>query len=127
MISFSWLRVIGVSCFRVFVVSCPLVAGFGASAAAQPSAGNAGNGKRLFMSYYCYSCHGTEGQGGAGPKILARASADPLIRYVRKPSGSNMPPYTSKVISDQDLVDINAYLQSIPASPSAKTIPLLQQ
>jgi len=70
------------------------------------------------MTYYCYSCHGTEGQGGA---------ADPLIRDVRKPTGGNMPPYTSKVISDQDLIEIHAYLRSIPPSPAAKTLPLLQQ
>ena len=127
MISFAWFRMIVVSWFGVFVVSCAVVAGLGTSAAAQPSVGNAENGKRLFMAYYCYSCHGTEGQGGAGPKILARATADPLIRYVRKPTGGNMPPYTCKVIADQDLVDINAYLRSIPASPSAKSIALLQE
>jgi mono/diheme cytochrome c family protein len=96
-------------------------------AARQTAVGNADNGKRVFMTYYCYSCHGTEGQGGAGPTILARATAEPLIRYVRKPTGGNMPPYTSKVISDQDLIDVHAYLRSIPASPSAKTIMLLQQ
>jgi mono/diheme cytochrome c family protein len=116
--SFSW--------FRVFVVSCSLV-GASAAFAFQPAGGNATNGKRLFMTYYCYACHGTEGQGGAGPRLLARATADPLIRYVRKPTGGNMPPYTSKVIPDQDLIDIHAYLRSIPPSPPAKTIPMLQQ
>jgi ubiquinol-cytochrome c reductase cytochrome c subunit len=88
---------------------------------------SADNGKRLFMTYYCYSCHGTEGQGGAGPRLIARATPDSLIRYVRKPTGTNMPPYTSKVISNEDLQDIHAYLRSIPPSPPAKTIALLQQ
>src|SRR5712691_12625047 len=41
------------------------------------------------------------GSGRRRPRILARATADPLIRDVRKPTGGNMPPYTSKVISDQ--------------------------
>ena len=113
--------------FNVFVVAFAVVASAGTSAVArrlQPSVGDAANGKQLFMTYLC---HGTEGQGGAGPRILARATADPLIRDVRKPTGGNMPPYTSKVISDQDLIDIHAYLRSIPPSPAAKTLPLLQQ
>jgi ubiquinol-cytochrome c reductase cytochrome c subunit len=87
---------------------------------------SATNGARLFTEYSCYACHGTDGQGGAGPHLIARATADPLIRYVRKPSGV-MPAYTSKVISEQDLRDIHAYLKSIPPSPPAKSIPLLQQ
>jgi mono/diheme cytochrome c family protein len=87
---------------------------------------SAASGKRLFAEYYCYACHGTEGQGGAGPRLIARATADPLIRYVRKPSGV-MPAYTSRVIPEQDLIDIHAYLKSIPPSPPAKSIPLLQQ
>jgi len=78
------------------------------------------------MTYYCYSCHGTEGQGGA-VRGSSRARPPIMIRDVRKPTGGNMPPYTSKVISDQDLIDIHAYLRSIPPSPAAKTLPLLQQ
>lgn len=96
------------------------------SAQSPTRAASAANGRRVFSEYYCYACHGTEGQGGAGPRLIARATADPLIRYVRKPSGV-MPAYTSKVISEQDLVDIHAYLKSISPSPSAKSIPLLQQ
>lgn len=94
--------------------------------ALQP-APDAGSGKRLFMTYYCYSCHGTEGHGGAGPRLVVAASPDALIRYVRRPTGGNMPAYTSKSISDQELRDIHAYLRSIKPSPSAKTIPLLNR
>jgi hypothetical protein len=36
-----------------------------------------------------------------------------------------MPPYTSKVVSDAELADIYAYLQSIPTPPPASSIPLL--
>ena len=90
--------------------------------------GNAENGKKLFTTYYCFACHGTAGQGGsAGARLVPRpASPDALIRYVRKPTG-NMPPYTSKVISDLELADIQAFLRSIPPSPAAKSIPLLIQ
>jgi hypothetical protein len=38
-----------------------------------------------------------------------------------------MPPYTSKVVSDQDVADIYAFLKSLPPAPSAKNIPLLNQ
>ena len=85
-------------------------------------AGNAENGKRLFMKDGCYQCHGREGQGSnmSGPRIAPDAvTLETVLRYVRKPSGE-MPPYTEKVISDQELTDIFAYLQSRPHPPTAK-------
>jgi ubiquinol-cytochrome c reductase cytochrome c subunit len=91
-------------------------------------AGNAENGKQLFMKNGCYQCHGREGQGSVvtGPRI----APDPLpfeviSAYIRKPTGE-MPPYTEKVLSEKDLADIYAYLQSRPHPPTAKAAPLLK-
>jgi mono/diheme cytochrome c family protein len=91
-------------------------------------AGNVENGQRLFMKETCYYCHGSAGQGGRdGARIAATAlSADALIRYVRRPAGA-MPAFTEKLISDQELRDIYAYLKSLPAAKAAKDIPLLNQ
>ena len=91
-------------------------------------AASAENGKRLFVKDGCYQCHGYQGQGGAAgarlaPRPIVLAA---LIAYVRHPTGQ-MPPYTSKVLSDADLADIHAYLSSIPTPPPAKNIPLLNQ
>ena len=89
-------------------------------------AGNAQNGKKLFTSYGCYECHGREAQGGAaGPRIGPNPPAFAAFqRYVRQPAGQ-MPPFTSKVVSDAELADIYAFLQSLPQPPPAKSIPLL--
>jgi mono/diheme cytochrome c family protein len=38
-----------------------------------------------------------------------------------------MPPYSEKILSNEDLADIYAYLQSIPKAADYKTIPLLNQ
>ena len=38
-----------------------------------------------------------------------------------------MPPYSGKILSDGDLADIYAYLQSIPKPPDATSIPLLNR
>ena len=91
-------------------------------------AGNPGNGQRLFMKQNCYYCHGTVGQGGRDGARLAATSltADGLIRYIRKPAGS-MPAFTEKLISDQELRDVYAYLKSLPAAKAPKDIPLLEQ
>jgi len=100
-----------------------------AMAAAQPApAGNADNGKRLFERDGCYECHGHAGQGGRdGPRIAATSlSAQSLIRYVRRPLGA-MPAFTAKVLSDQELRDIHAYLKTFPVAKPAKDIPLLNQ
>ena len=49
-----------------------------------------------------------------------------VTAYLRHPKGQ-MPPYIAKVVSDEEIADIYAFLQSQPKSPSAKTIPLLNQ
>ena len=93
-------------------------------------AGNAETGKKIFTKDGCYECHGREGQGaaqGAGPRIgPLQLSFDAFAKYVHQPTGQ-MPPYTSKVISDQELADIYAYLQSKPKATPSKDIPLLNQ
>jgi mono/diheme cytochrome c family protein len=95
---------------------------------AEAPAGNADNGKRLFASYGCYECHGRLGQGTAvAPRIGPPAiPVTMVLRYVRQPTGQ-MPPYTAKVLADQDLADIVAYLKSRPMPARASTIPLLNQ
>ena len=90
--------------------------------------GNSENGKQLFVKDGCYECHGREGQGSSmsGPRIAPDpVPYDVLLNYVRKPKGE-MPPYTAKVISDKDLADIYAYLQSRKEPPTAKAMPLLK-
>lgn len=92
---------------------------------ASAPAGNAQNGKKIFESYGCYQCHGHAGQGGVGARIAPRPIAFAAFsKYVRQPTGE-MPPYTAKVVSDQELGDIYAFLRSIPQPPAAKGIPLL--
>jgi len=89
-------------------------------------AGDADAGKKLFVSLGCWTCHGYEGQGGAGPRIaprpLPRAA---FTRYVRRPS-ERMPNYPERVVSDEQLGHIHAYLQSRPMPRPIESIPLLQ-
>lgn len=104
------------------------IALLGAASLSAQSSGNVENGKRQFEKLGCYTCHGHQGQGGgAGAKLAPHPiAAAALIAYVRHPAGT-MPPFTAKVVSDQDLRDIQAYLASVPAPPPAKDIPLLNQ
>jgi ubiquinol-cytochrome c reductase cytochrome c subunit len=90
--------------------------------------GNAENGKRIFLKIGCYECHGTVGQGTlAGARIgPPRLNLQTLLRYVRRPAGQ-MPAFTEKVLSDQELTDIFAYLKSIPEPAPVKDVPLLNQ
>jgi len=87
--------------------------------------GDAANGKKIFADYGCYQCHGYEGQGGVGARLAPRPIAyQAFAKYIRHPT-REMPPYTEKVVKDQELADIYAYLLSIPAPPPANSIPLL--
>ena len=109
------------SLFAVTVFSVP--------ASAQVKTGNVDNGKRLFAFNGCYQCHGTVGQGGAAGARLAQTKLTQpgFIAFVRNPPPSNMPPYRAKIMSDQELVDVYAYIQTFPAPVNPATIPLLNQ
>jgi len=49
-----------------------------------------------------------------------------LSAFVRNTRGG-MPPYQRAILSDADLADIHAYLQSLPKARDYKSIPLLNQ
>ena len=91
-------------------------------------AGNAANGRKLFVSFGCYQCHGYEAQGGsAGPRLAPRPIAyAQFMKYVRHPT-NEMPPFTEKVVKDAELTDIYAFLRAQPAPPDVDKIPLLKQ
>jgi ubiquinol-cytochrome c reductase cytochrome c subunit len=102
-----------------------------APAAARPAAavpGSAEAGKKLWVSYGCWQCHGYEAQGGAaGPRLAARnLSLVYFSGYVRRPT-NQMPPYTEKVVSNEDLANLHTFVQSRPAPPAAASVPLLQK
>ena len=87
---------------------------------------SAENGKHVFMRAGCWQCHGTLGQGGAaGPKLAPDPLPfDALSSFVRT-SNREMPAYREEVLSDAELADLYAFLQSILKSPDPKSIPLL--
>lgn len=104
-----------------------LFCGFIASAP-DAHAASAENGKAAFIKNGCWQCHGFAGQGGVtgptlapGPKPLSFISV-----FIRNSHGA-MPPYQKAILSDADLADIYAYLQSIPQGKDYKSIPLLNQ
>ncbi len=92
------------------------------------NAASAEHGKAVFMQKGCWQCHGTQGQGAVTGFRLAPDPKpfDKFSNYVRT-SNKAMPPYRAAVLSDADLADIYAYLQSIPKPVDVKSTPLLQQ
>ena len=98
------------------------------SKSAKASEGDVERGRRLFINDGCYECHGTEAQGGGytGPRLAPLAlPLDLVVSQVRRPAGE-MPPFTSEVLSDRELLDIYAFLQSVPDPPAINTIPILR-
>ncbi len=89
-------------------------------------AASAEKGKVAFGKNGCWQCHGWEGQGGnAGPKLArTQLPLEAVMTFVRATNGP-MPPFSKKVLSDEDLTDIYAFISAQPAPPDPKTIPLL--
>jgi ubiquinol-cytochrome c reductase cytochrome c subunit len=93
--------------------------------------GSPDKGKAAFIKNGCFQCHGTVGQGSVATsrgKVLYDTEL-PLEAFIGFVRGTNraMPAYGEKILSDADLTDIWAYLESLPKTPDYKTIPLLNQ
>jgi ubiquinol-cytochrome c reductase cytochrome c subunit len=108
-------------------LAASLVLGQGAALAA----GSPDKGKANFTKYGCYQCHGFVGQGSVATsngKVIYNTALplEAFVSFVRTTNRA-MPPYSEKVLPNQDLEDIYAYLESLPKPPDYKTIPLLSQ
>jgi mono/diheme cytochrome c family protein len=95
-------------------------------AQAPAPAGKVDNGGVLYKKVGCYQCHSNEAQGGLsgpriGPNLMPYAR---FSQYTRNPTGE-MPPYTIKVLSDQDMADIYAWVNARPRPPAVNTLPQL--
>ena len=117
------------------IVSMALVAGIACAAvltAAQAQdvpKGDAANGKRVYLADGCFTCHGRSGQGGAynGPTPILAHTALPFDAFkgqIRNPI-NDMPAFSGAVLSDEDIADIYAFVQTLPGPSSPKNFPIL--
>jgi ubiquinol-cytochrome c reductase cytochrome c subunit len=114
--NYSFLRTLALAATAAGVLSSGAVAG------------DAAKGKVAYVKNGCYQCHGFVGQGGqAGAKLAPKPMPEEaFVNFVRTTNRA-MPPYSEQILSNEDLADIYAYLESIPAGPDPKTIQLLNQ
>ena len=112
----------GLAAALVFTVTSALsVAGAAQTATSAAQAGPAisgsvEKGRAAFVRTGCAQCHGREAQGSptTGPRLGPGGLPYPAFsRYVRVPR-QQMPPYTDRVLSDAELADIYAFVQSRP-------------
>ena len=89
-------------------------------------AASAEKGKAAYIQHGCWQCHGMQGQGStAGPKLAPDAMPIETFTAFVRTTNRAMPPYSEAILSNGDLEDIHAYLQTIPKP--AESIPLLNQ
>jgi len=91
-------------------------------------AGSPDKGKAAYIQHGCWLCHGTEGQGAvSGPKLAPEPMPIETFTNFVRTSNRAMPPYSEAVLSNDELADIHAYLQTISKPADYKSIPLLNQ
>lgn len=111
----------------------------GQTAAQQPSgqvSGNAAAGKTLYFIHGCYGCHGYNGETGTrfvGNPTRNLASETNFMTFLRLRAdkapllpATSMPNYPENSLSDQQAMDIYAYIRSFKSNtPDVKDIPTL--
>ena len=78
-------------------------------------AADATRGHEIYVRVGCWQCHGYGGQGaGTGPKLGPNPLPVEVIREKIRVPGDRMPPYREAVLSDEEIADIHAYLETLP-------------
>jgi len=120
-------NVVGVA----LVVATFGLGGFDRAARAQDAPpGDAVEGKRLYLAVGCFTCHGRSGQGGAmnGPVPALAKTAMPFDGFkgqLRQPA-DEMPAYSEKVMTDRQIADIYAFVQSLPGRRPTKDMKIFE-
>jgi mono/diheme cytochrome c family protein len=87
------------------------------------------NGRSVYLKVNCFQCHGRAGQGGAmnypAPPLAKTSMPFEGFKMVVRESMRDMPAYNEAVLADKDLVDIYAFLQTLPGRLPAKDIAIL--
>jgi mono/diheme cytochrome c family protein len=91
--------------------------------------GDAAAGKRVYLADGCFLCHGRVGEGGAlnGPAPIIAKTEMPFDGFkgqLRSPS-NDMPAYSEKIMSDKEVADVYAFLQSLPGRRPVADVPIL--
>ena len=91
--------------------------------------GDVANGQKVFLADGCYECHGRVGEGGAmnGPAPILAKTKLPFEAFkgqLRNPA-NDMPPYPDTLVSDQQVADMFAYLQSLSGPRPVTDLPIL--
>src|SRR5271166_411855 len=118
---------VALTALAVIVLCAPAFATAQAQDAPQ---GDAANGKHIYLRDGCFTCHGRSGQGGAyttGPAPILAHTALPFEGFkaeIRSPV-NDMPAYPDAVLSDKDIADIYAFVESLLGPRSPKDISIL--
>jgi mono/diheme cytochrome c family protein len=118
---------------RLLVAACALavgLCGYDVAARAQGAPpGDPENGKRVYLADGCFTCHGRVGQGGnyyGLTPMLAKTELpfEGFKQQLRDPVRV-MPAFSDAVVSDKEVADIYAFLQTLSGRRPVKDIPLL--
>jgi|SRR4051794_22277053 len=124
---FNRLLLAGLATASVLVGS-QICGPFSAHAQGAPK-GDAANGQKVYLATGCFECHGRAGQGGAYNQFAPTLAKTQLPyegfkQQLRDPV-SDMPAYSEVVMSEQQVADIFAFLQSLSGRQDVKNFPLL--
>jgi len=94
-----------------------------------PPPGDAAAGRSVYLKTGCFYCHGRAAQGGAynsvAPALAKTAMPFVGFKFQLRSPGGDMPAYVEAVMSEQDVADIYAFLQSLPGRRDVKDISIL--
>jgi mono/diheme cytochrome c family protein len=116
---------------RQIVVAALALAASGVAWSQGAPAGDAANGKRVYLADGCFTCHGRSGQGGAlnypAPALAQTKLPLEAFKALVRAGPNDMPAYSEAVLSDKDLGDMHAFLMSLPGRRAVKDFPILSQ